>query len=786
MASRRSSSRPAQLWQVPLLLISLGLFGYSAYLLIDPKPGPTISQKIDLARAYLDQHRPEAALGQLNKLLHTEKLLPEEQAVVRLMLAESLEMGQQQRNQSVPRNHEQIVHQIRLALELGAILDAEAYRRLGDSYAALDRYEQALSSYRQAIAISKDHAMSLTRRVIDLQLAHGDSVGASASLEEYLRNPALTDAERAWALGRQSQLLSDAGRFAEARQLLEEALRLSDDPVVQGEVHHRLGYAWYKLGDVEQSERHLRLAREMMGVRHPLDAETCYLLGRICLERNDPEQAASFFQIVLVSHVDSSIAPLARMGRGLSRIMMRQDDAGLTDLRDLVIEVQARASRVRLKSAVIEGLQQAAQLLAMRGNHQGELELLANEQALHEQVPPGFFARLAEAYERRADQIERTIPGASQAEKIRRAQQVRELRTQAGSAQIALSQRLTLVDDKGYGQALWKGIELFDRAGHVHGVIAALELFVVERPDDALAPDALLRLGRAYQAAGMFDKAIAAYQRNQFRYPNSLAASKSAVPLAQAFIAQGPQSHARAEAVLLSVVDNNPLLTPESEEYRQAILELAQLYYRTNRFEEAVARLEEFTARYPDDDRMVQLLFLMADSYRKSAGLLEEKLKQGTGASADASSAVLGAAALSEAAAARRERLTRARALFDRVVQLGRDQPPSRQVDQLYLKLAHFYRADCLYDLGDYVEAIRLYDAAALKYQDDPSSLAAYVQIVNAYCALGKVDEARTANERAKWLLRRIPREAFDEGSFAMPKAYWEQWLKWTSEAGMW
>jgi tetratricopeptide (TPR) repeat protein len=422
----------------------------------------------------------------------------------------------------------------------------------------------------------------------------------------------------------------------------------------------------------------------------------------------------------------------------------------------------------------------------MRGNHQGALELLANEQVLHEEIPASFFARLAATYEQRADQVERTIPGASQADKIRRAQQVRELRTHAGASYIAYSQRLTLVDDKGYGEALWKGVELFDRAAHVHGVISALELFVVERPDDPLAPDGLLRLGRAYQAAGMFDKAIATYQRNQFRYPNSLAASKSAVPLAQAFIAQGPQSHARAEAVLLSVVDNNPLLTPESEEFRQAVLELAQLYYRTNRFEEAVARLEEFTARYPDDDRIGQLLFLMADSYRKSAGLLEERLRQGTGASADAAGNAAGAAALTEAAAARRERLSRAKALFDQVVAMYREQEPARDVDRLYLKLAHFYRADCLYDLGDYAEAIRLYDAAAFKYQDDPSSLAAYVQIVNAYCALGRIDEARTANERAKWLLRRIPRESFTDGSFAMPKAYWEQWLKWTSDAGMW
>ena len=91
------------------------------------------------------------------------------------------------------------------------------------------------------------------------------------------------------------------------------------------------------------------------------------------------------------------------------------------------------------------------------------------------------------------------------------------------------------------------------------------------------------------------------------------------MPLAQAYIAKGPEHYGKAENVLLSVVDNNPLLDPEAEEFKQALFDLAQLYYRTSRFEEAVARLEEFAQRYPHDERMGQLLFLMGDSYRKSA-----------------------------------------------------------------------------------------------------------------------------------------------------------------------
>jgi tetratricopeptide (TPR) repeat protein len=131
------------------------------------------------------------------------------------------------------------------------------------------------------------------------------------------------------------------------------------------------------------------------------------------------------------------------------------------------------------------------------------------------------------------------------ADKVRRSRDIRDLLTKAGDASIAYSRALTLIDDKSYGEALWKGIDLYDRAANLASVTSALELFVAERPDDSLAPTALLKLGQAYQAMGLFDKAIAAFQRNQFRYPNSLAASKSAVPLAQAYIAKGPEAYSQ-------------------------------------------------------------------------------------------------------------------------------------------------------------------------------------------------------------------------------------------------
>lgn len=783
MATRTTSSnRLAQLWQVPLLLLSLGLFGTAVYLFIDPQPGLTVEERISIARKFLDTERPRAALQQLNEVLTSAKMESLTQARVHLMLAESLEMAQRERKLNIPANHLRIIEQTRLAMARGIQPDARALRRIAESYEALGRRKEALDNYQKAMVADPSKSLALQRKVITMQLDSEDPASAETQLEEYLKNKSITNAERAWATGEQAQLMIDAGKYLDARTLLTQALALEIDPVSMGTLNYRMGYSSIKLGSMDESERYLRLARDQLQVKHPLDAEASLLLGNLAMGKSNLPEAEAFYNVVLVSHPDSPAAPRARMGRGLARILQKQDDAGLNDFNELVAEILRKESRKKYRDEALASLQNGSKALASRGNFKGAIELLTAEQQLQENPPPSFYGRVGDAYEKLADQVEATIADASNTEKIKRGQQVRDLRTKAGDAYVAYSRGLTIADDKGYADAMWKGVELFDKAGNNQRVIAALDLFASERPEDPQTPDALLRLGRAYQAAGLYDKAIGAYQKNLFRYPKSLASSKSAVPLAAAYVAKGPDHFGKAEATLNSVIDNNPLVTPESEEFKQALFDLAQLFYRTNRFEEAVQRFEEFTKRYPADDRTGQLLFLMADSYRKSASLLNAR----AAAEKTADATNTAPASEIEAAGARKDRLAKARGLYDRVIELYRSSAPRTDIDKLYLKLAHFYRADCMYDLGQYPEAISLYDTAAFRYQEDPSALAAYVQIVNAYCALGKMEEAKTANERAKWLLRRMPQAAFKDGSFAMPKEYWEQWLKWTSDAGMW
>lgn len=774
MASGGANPQIARLWQLPLLLISIGLFAAAAYLFINPGRGLTIDQKIQVARLYLNYSRPEAAIDQLNKLLTTEKLAPSNEARIHLMLAESLEQAQKLHHVSVTTNHEQIIEQTRLALAQGAGADPDVYRRLGESYEALNRVSDALESYRRATAMDPRRFPHLQRKVIELQLSQPDTAPAEASIDDFLKDPKLADSERGWGLRQKARLLVGRGSFIDAKALLDESLRLSQDSASRGESNYWLGYCMWKLGDSPEAERLLRVARDQLKVAQPLDADAAYLLGKLRQGQNDPKEAMAFYQAVLSSHPESSVAPLARLGRGECRIILGEEAAGLADMHELTNELGANAGAEKHKPEVLAGLRKSADLLAAQEKYQGALELLGYEKMIEPDAPAAFFARLASVYERLADQVDHTIDAAPDAvEKIGRQQQVRKYRTLAADSYISYSRAQTLTDDKGHAEAMWKGVDLYDRAGDLQMVTSTLELFAAQRPQDGQTPDALLRLGRAYQAMGLFDKAITAFERNQLRYPQSLAASKSGVPLAQAYIAKGPEFYSRADSILKGVLQS-PVLGPDAQEFGQALFELAQLYYRTGRYEEAVVRLKEITQRYPHDPRMAQLVFLMADSYRKSAAALLA-VKPDNSISTQV-----------QAMADRRDRLQEAGKLYEQLLGMYGNQEPAGELDKLYLKLAYFYRADCLYDLKDFDRAISAYDAAATRYHDDPSALSAYVQIVNAYCEQRKFTEARHANERAITLLSRMPAEAFNDGAFSMPKAYWQQWLKWTNDAGLW
>jgi tetratricopeptide (TPR) repeat protein len=779
--SASTSAEASRLWQWPLLIVAIGLFAYASYLFVDPGKRADVPRFLEISQSYIDHDRPEAAVAVLNQLQRVGDLSDVERGRVHLLTAQAIDRWQSLQRIDIEANHRQIVRHSQLAADAGVDLRADGHERLARTFRSLDQIDLAATHYRTAMRLDADSRLSLQRRLISMFLETGRSEDAEQELVAFASQPGLDDTERAWSSATRGRMLGDAGRFAEAQVLLSEAERLGRDGPddLRGEVAFRLAYAAWRLGNYTDAEQYAKDARQLLTISHPLEADATLLLARMMLGRNDVGPARDAFETIILTHPSTQAAVISRLNRGLIRLASLDETPAMQDFED-VVNAMSRPSMRGLRDEIVAGLASAEQTLVNRGQWKLAIEVLGHEQTLLGEPPAAFFGRLAVAFENHAVELSTSAKSLEGEEQARRLDESRRYLARSGRAWVTYSERLTTLDDAGSAAMLWKGINAFERAGETQAVIDSLQEFVAQRPDDPDAPRAVLQLGRTFQSIGQMDRAIDAFLLNQFRYPRALDATRSLVPLAQAYIAKGPDTFAKAEETLMSVVENNRAITPDSSEFREAVFELAKLYYRTQRFDLAVVRLEEFRSRYPDDPRQAQLRFLMGDSYRRSADAIAAKLAEEP---ADGQP-VLRPSERLELSNARRDRLRRAEALFEQVVESRRDNTDPAAL--LFIKLSHFYLGDVRFDQGDFEAAVRAYDTAAFRYQDDPSSLAAYVQIVNAYVALGRPEDARAANERARWMLRKIGPESFDASSYVIPRQSWEQWLTYADQSGLW
>jgi tetratricopeptide (TPR) repeat protein len=114
------------------------------------------------------------------------------------------------------------------------------------------------------------------------------------------------------------------------------------------------------------------------------------------------------------------------------------------------------------------------------------------------------------------------------------------------------------------------------------------------------------------------------------------------------------------------------------------------------------------------------------------------------------------------------------------IERLSDDQESSRAaIDLKILRNCYFNRADALFDLGRYEEAVQAYSAATNRYQHEPEALEAYVQIANCYRRLQRYSEARGTLEQARVVLERIRNDADFAKTTRFDRAQWVQLLEW-------
>jgi tetratricopeptide (TPR) repeat protein len=743
----------------------------------------------------LEAGRYTDAVARINVLANHFSQRPQ-LATLEILAGDTLYLAQKKEPAPVRSNFESMATHYARGTGLGFTPTVTLNERWGEAALALGDAPTAIEKFEAAVAADPAVLRVHVRDLVAAYRAAGQTAKAQNTVDRLLATPNVPVDDRAWGLCEKIRMALAQGGSASGE--LDHAVKtaiaaLPDMPELDpsGRVLLWIGRAQWESGMPDDARRHLQQARQHFLIHHLDDGRAALLLGRIAQanyladgKAEDLQAAADFYQDVITRHAGTPIWAAARLGRA-ELAALRNDTGGLsgeTMTADYRFAIQAVTSKTPhaladdspdaapefiLHDSVRSSLIAAHERAAATGHLEDALHFLALQGELGDPETATDALRLAITRERRAQELL-----AAAGDDASKKGQALALLAQSADDYLRHA-HLATMDDQTSGNSQWKAAALFDAAGESARSAEVYEQFIAQRPHDSRVPEALLAVGRVYQSVGAIDKAIPLYQRNIKDNPRTPAAYTSTVNLARCYMTQGPDAYDKAEAALLSLVQDNRDLLPTASEFRTSLFTLGELYYRSRRWADAILRLEEALTRYPDDAGVPRATFMLAESYRRSAQDITDAVK--------ANPAIEGRSALE---AARLDRFNRAIALFGRVVATLDPEPdasspaqPLSALDADYHRTAYLDRAACTYELAEYPAAIKLYDAIAARFPTEPLAVQAYVQIVNAYLALQESTQAAAAAERARWVLKRIPDDAFAKAP-GPSRQYYEDFLK--------
>lgn len=773
------------LWQVPLLLVSLGLLAIGIWRL---RPGPAVppfDQLLADVHALTRSGLYAEASKYAEELLAARERTAEERRRLHRVIAEIIFAYEQGNIVHGIGNCERLIAHSDESLAEGGAFDPEMHRMRAMAFEWLQRPGEAVVEYQGAIEKGIADAWDLRRRVIEIRrsIPAISEDELHALLGEFLAGSGVRQELQFWAAMQKVELYGRQGDHATAERFLADNAARFRDSAFAEQFDYLQALAWYHLGRSDDAERLLRSVRDRLSWADPTYISAGWLLGRILLARESPEFALSFFDDVVEKAPPGAYRTAAIVGRaealaGLERFKESIDAyteairktldspyGSVVDLRDICESATARYRELTSKGRLPEAMSYLR--IATRLVPPSD----ADRQATYAQWVADLAMMLGESL------LSEEAAGPSDD----RSGSARRYLEEAGREYLRLA-KLVALNESRSSEATWRAAEAYDRAGNVRQAAAVLDRFIVERPTSSRVPEALWRVGRMYQAIGETDRAIARYQENLARYPGTPASLESIVPLAECFIEK--QDLEKAEQALLRLVGHTSeeslrSVMPEAREYREALFRLGDLYIRVKKYEEAIARFQEALDRYPNDPRSDRAIFMLAESNRLSAARLYEDYVDPRNVPYK-----------DHLRATYIERLRQAKRRYEELIERYRLREASSlgERERTYVKLSHFYRADTVYDLSKvaeptdqrpFIDSLDLYDRAAWLYQDDPAAMSAYVQMINCYIRLGKIDKARMTLQRARWALKGITDEAFAAHAPEEDRAYWTAYLDW-------
>jgi tetratricopeptide (TPR) repeat protein len=793
----------SQVWHVPVLLLGLGLFIIGIWLATGDREPNQFPQALSDIAANFEANNLEKAAEGLNRLEENLNLASHQdlarywqyrgdlaylQLNSQLRVAVDTELSRQT-NQTIANFYSR-------AEEEGGNIDGKSLIRYARTLVALDRETEALALVDRLKDAPAERRYAIVRSLIDRVRATGElpDLELFAQLinrfRDELRTEIAADKRRAqeiWITSVEAEVKLDAG---DPQGVIDDLLLRLQRLTSQGgdadlaSLTVILARAYQQVGELDRASETYLHARSKITADDLLNAQILVGLGQIALadtdemnvhEALDHFSAADRLYPTALCHIDALI------GRGDCEARLASHPESIEHFGQAVEVLVATTSRSDQRRQIItDVIRSHIDHTVDQARFDQTLDLLTLLVPLYQpHLPADLLRDFAVAHESIAQQRKAAADALPDQARQLANQEAATHYAQAAEYYLQHAHVVTIRDDQSHSLSLWKAAGCFDAAQMWKRAIDVYAEFVNTRDQDPKKLAAINHLAKAYMADSQYEPAADLFLQLVNEHPHSPETYDSLVPLARCYIALGKFD--AAERGLQQVVDNHPAITPENAEYQAALIELGKLFYRLGEndgtyYPRAIERLEFAVASYGRTDHGPTLRYLLADAYRKSIAQLERNLAQRQSENERLA-----------LQAERTRRLEQAQHYYNQVVNELEALPAESlsPAESLYYRNAYFYRADCAFDRRQFEAAIELYDAAARRWESDPASLVALVQIVNAYCELGQYQEARGANDRALWQLQRIPDDKFTDPTLPMTRRHWEDWLRWTNELNL-
>jgi tetratricopeptide (TPR) repeat protein len=348
-----------------------------------------------------------------------------------------------------------------------------------------------------------------------------------------------------------------------------------------------------------------------------------------------------------------------------------------------------------------------------------------------------------------------------------------------------------------YADVLWISSEHYRKGHDFQNALVQVTRYINTQPKQRL-PMAYVRRGEVLMDLGRFDEALDHFERVLAEFPTDIAAFAAMYLVGVCEVERNKPD--KAVAAWQRVL-HEPHLDPSANEWQVSLFALGRIQFEIamtmkpepapegatatgptqelrprspaayERLDDAINRLEEFVARYPNRLECPEARYLLANALRERAVLPRVKLKK---AETDN--------ARKELQTEIQRQLNGAQNQLELLIESLQAKESAGLLDllgQRMLRDAYFERAHNLYAMDKFERAIEAYTSAANRYAEDPNVVLAYIQMANCYDRLGKPLDARGVAIQAMLIHKNLSEKIFTQDKTLMNRDEWRSWLEW-------